>query len=108
MAILTPTQANKLKSLGTSLSPNEDPTIMASAATIAPTYYETRVSGTVAIDTVTLPGTDFSGSIVLIPTAIWTLTTAGNVGLAATAVVGKAMTLTYNQGAGKWYPSYIA
>ena len=85
------------------------PTI-ASATTIAPTTPIVFISGTTAIVTITAP-TPISaggGSIVLIPTGIFTWTTAGNIALAGTAVVSKALTMTYDATTTKWYPSYVA
>ena len=108
MAILTPTQANKLGSVGTSLNVIEDPTTIASAATIAPTCKNTVVSGTTEITTITLSGTDFQGSINLIPTGAFTGATGGNIGKAFTAVAGKTLTMTYLQSTGLWYPSYTS
>ena len=37
---------------------------------------------------------------------IFTITTAGNIALASTAVVGKALIMTYDNTTSKWYPSY--
>jgi len=85
------------------------PTI-ASASTITPTKPITFVSGTTPIVTITAP-TPISaggGSIVLIPTGVFTWTTAGNIALAGTAVVSKALTLVYDVSTAKWYPSYTA
>lgn len=83
------------------------PTI-ASATTIAPTTMIAFVSGTTAIATITPPSpiSLTGGQITLIPTGLFTTTTAGNIALASVAVVNKALILTYNQGTGKWYPSY--
>ena len=85
------------------------PTI-ASAATIAPTKAITFISGTTAVVTITAPSpiSTGGGSIVLIPTGIFTWTTAGNIALAGTAVVSKALTLVYDVTTAKWYPSYTA
>jgi hypothetical protein len=83
------------------------PTI-ASATTIAPTTSILFVSGVTPVVTITAP-TPISltgGQITIIPTGIFTTTTAGNIALASTAVVGKALIMTYNQGTLKWYPSY--
>jgi len=83
------------------------PTI-ASATTIAPTTSIVFISGTTAINTITAP-TPISaagGQITLIPTGIFTTTTAGNIALASTAVVGKALIMTFDATASKWYPSY--
>jgi len=83
------------------------PTI-ASATTIAPTTQIAFVSGTTNVVTITAP-TPISiggGQITLIPTGIFTTTTAGNIALASTAVVSKALIMTYDATAAKWYPSY--
>ena len=83
------------------------PTI-ASASTIAPTSPVTLVSGTTTISNIT-PPTDlanFSGFITLIPTGLWATNTSGNINLATTAVVYKALTLYWDYGTSRWYPSY--
>ena len=83
------------------------PTI-ASATTIAPTQQIVFVSGTAAIATITPPAPIASGGgqITLIPTGAFTTTTAGNIAIVTTAVVGKALVMTYDTTAAKWYPSY--
>lgn len=83
------------------------PTI-ASATTIAPTEPITFISGTAAIVTITAPSPISSGGgkITLIPTGVFTTTNAGNIAIASTAVVGKALTMTYDSTTTKWYPSY--
>jgi hypothetical protein len=83
------------------------PTI-ASTGTIAPTTSIVFISGTSAIATITAPAPIASGGgqITLIPTGIFTTTTAGNIALATTAVVNKALTMTYDTTTTKWYPSY--
>lgn len=83
------------------------PTI-ASAATIAPTTQIVFVSGTTAIDTITPPSPISlgGGQITIIPTGIFTTTLLGNIALASTAVVGKALIMTYDVTTTKWYPSY--
>ncbi len=83
------------------------PTI-ASATTIAPTEPITFISGTAAIVTITAPSPISSGGgkITLIPTGVFTTTNAGNIAIATTAVVGKALTMTYDSTTTKWYPSY--
>lgn len=78
--------------------------VVASATTITPTGQIFHVSGTTAIATINLPNTGFKGSITLIPDAAFTTTTAGNIGLASTAVIGRALIMTYD--GTKWYPSY--
>lgn len=84
------------------------PTI-ASAATIAPTTSIVFISGTAAIDTITAP-TPISaggGRLTLIPTGVFTWTTAGNIALSGTAVVSRALDLVYDVTTTKWYPSYV-
>jgi hypothetical protein len=83
------------------------PTI-ASAATIAPTAYITFISGTTTINTITAPAplTSGGGQITLIPTGIFSTGTSGNIALASTAIVGKALIMTYDSTTVKWYPSY--
>lgn len=83
------------------------PTI-ASAGTIAPTTNIAFVSGTTTISTITAPSpiSAGGGQITLIPTGLWSTNTAGNIALATTAVVSKALILTYDNTTGMWYPSY--
>lgn len=77
---------------------------VASATTIAPTGQVFHVTGTTAIATISLPFTGFKGTIILIPDAAFTTTTADNIGIASTAVIGKALHMTFD--GTKWYPSY--
>jgi len=83
------------------------PTI-ASATTIAPTALITFVSGTTSIATITPPTSLLTtgGQIILIPIGLWATTTAGNIALITTAVVSKALIMTYDAVTTKWYPSY--
>jgi hypothetical protein len=83
------------------------PTI-ASATTIAPTKAITFISGVAPVVTITAPSPISlgGGTITLIPTGIFTTTIAGNIALASTAVVGRALTMTYDATTTKWYPSY--
>jgi hypothetical protein len=84
------------------------PTI-ASATTIAPTTPIAFVSGTTAVVTITAaaPISTGGGTITLIPTGAFTWTTAGNIAVAGTAVVNRALTMTYDATTTKWYPSYV-
>lgn len=79
---------------------------VASATTITPTGQIFHITGTTAIATINIPYTGFNGSITIIPDGIFTTTTAGNIALASTAVVGKALIMTYDNTTSKWYPSY--
>ena len=83
------------------------PTI-ASATTIAPTTPIVIISGTTAIVNITAPSpiSAGGGQITLIPTGAFTTTSAGNIAIASTAVVGKALIMTYDATTTKWYPSY--
>ena len=82
---------------------------IASAATIAPTAPVTIISGTAAIVTITAPApiSTTGGTITFIPTGAFTWTTAGNIAVAGTAVVSRALTLTFDATTTKWYPSYV-
>ena len=84
------------------------PTV-ASATTIAPTTPIAFVSGTTAVVTITAPApiSAGGGTITLIPTGAFTWTTAGNIAVAGTAVVSRALTMTYDVTTTKWYPSYV-
>lgn len=85
---------------------------IASATTISPVKQVVIVSGTAAITTITAPGMFVNstattcGQITIIPTGAFTTTTSGNIAVATTAVVGKALIMTYLNSTGKWYPSY--
>lgn len=81
---------------------------IASGSTIAPNDSLVFVSGSSAIDTITVPSflTGSAGSITLIPTGAWTTTTAGNIAKTSTATVDRAMTFFYDSGTALWYPSY--
>ena len=82
---------------------------IASAATVAPTAPVTIISGTAAIVTITAPApiSATGGTITFIPTGAFTWTTAGNIAVAGTAVVSRALTLTFDVTTTKWYPSYV-
>jgi hypothetical protein len=84
------------------------PTI-ASATTIAPTKQITFISGTTAVVTITAPApiSAGGGTITLIPTGAFTWTAAGNIAVLGTAVVNRALTMTYDVTTTKWYPSYV-
>jgi hypothetical protein len=84
------------------------PTI-ASATTIAPTTPIAFVSGTTAVVNITaaVPISTGGGTITLIPTGAFTWTAAGNIAVLGTAVVNRALTMTYDATTTKWYPSYV-
>ena len=92
--------------VGISANLGAAPTI-ASAATIQPTTPVVFVSGTTNVVTITAPPEMVGGGqITIIPTGIFATTTAGNIALATTAVVSKALIMTYDKTTNKWYPSY--
>jgi hypothetical protein len=82
---------------------------IASATTIAPTKQITFISGTAAVVTITAPApiSAGGGTITLIPTGAFTWTAAGNIAVLGTAVVNRALTMTYDVTTTKWYPSYV-
>lgn len=84
------------------------PTV-SSGSTITPLKSIAFISGTSVVNTISPPSNMLltGGSITLIPTGAFTWTTAGNIALAGTAVVSKALIMTYDYGTGKWYPSYV-
>ena len=86
---------------------NVAPTV-ASATSIIIQSPVTFISGTTDIETIAAPDLTATGGaqITLIPTGLWSTTAAGNIALATTAVVSKALTLTYDSATAKWYPSY--
>ena len=79
---------------------------IASASSINPKSTIVFVTGTAAINTISVPYFGFAGSIILIPTSnpTFTTTTGGNIAIASTAVFGKALTMTIL--GSTWYPSY--
>jgi hypothetical protein len=82
---------------------------IASASGITPVKEITYISGTAAIATISPqpPLTANNGTIILIPTGAFTWTTADNIAVAGTAVVGRALHMTYVSSNAKWYPSYV-
>ena len=83
------------------------PTI-ASAATIAPTTWIVFVSGVTTINTIIPPApiATQGGMITIIPTGAFATGITGNIALASTAVVSKALEMVYDPTTTKWYPSY--
>ncbi len=82
------------------------PTV-ASGTTIAITTPYAFVSGTATIETITAPAGATNGcQITIIPTGLFLTGLTGNIALASTAVVSKALIMTYAASTSKWYPSY--
>jgi hypothetical protein len=79
------------------------------AGVITPSGPLFHVTGTNAITGFTRPTGFTSGSITTIPDNAFTWTTGdGSLAVGGTAVVGKALTFTYDWNAGTWQPSYVA
>ncbi len=85
-------------------------TSIASAATIAPTTGFVHITGTTAISNITPPTnctvTGYACTVKFLPDAVWTTATGGNIAVASTAVVNRPLTMTYDNTAALWYPSY--
>ena len=78
---------------------------IASSSTIAPTAAITHITGTTTINTITMPHAEMNGvMLTLIPDGAFSLGTSGNIAVAVTAVVGKAIVLIYDAVTTKWYP----
>jgi hypothetical protein len=78
---------------------------IATATTIAATGSIFHITDAATpIQGILLPYAGFVGSITLLPDAAFTTITGGNIALGTTAVIGKALIMTYDGSA--WYPSY--
>lgn len=82
-------------------------TVASAAGTITPSGPLFSVSGTAAITGFVVPVGFKSGSFSIIPTGNFTWTTAGNIGLAGTAVTGRVLTFTWDASSSKFLPSYV-
>ena len=88
----------------TGILPAQVGSVITAASTISPNCGIHHVSGTTQIVTIALPFAGFTGSIVLIPNAAFTTGTGFGIALASTAVIGKALIMTFD--GTNWYPSY--
>lgn len=88
--------------------PGPTAAVASAAGAVLPTGPLFHITGTSAITGFTLPVGFMGGSFTVIPDAVFTWTAAGNIALAGTAVVSKALTFTWDSNAVKWFPSYIA
>ncbi len=83
-------------------------TLVASAAgAIVPSGPLFHVDGTQAITGFTVPVGGGLARFTIIPDAVFTWTTAGNIAVAGTAVVNRLLTFTWDQTNSKWIPSYV-
>ena len=83
------------------------PTLSITSNVITPTT-DISFVGAGLIKTITAPSpiSTGGGSITIIPTAAFTTDATGNIAIASTAVISKALTFTYDVTTAKWYPSY--
>lgn len=82
-------------------------TVASPAGVLTPTGTTFLVSGTNAITGITVPQGWASGMCLkILPTGAATTTTATNIAIASTMVVGKALFMCWNGTTSKWYPSY--
>jgi hypothetical protein len=83
-------------------------TLVSSAAgAILPSGRLFHVDGTAAVTGFTIPTGFAGGSFSIIPDGNFTWTTAGNIGLAGTAVTGRLLTFQYDTNVAKFWPSYV-
>jgi hypothetical protein len=80
--------------------------VLASAPVITPTSRVHHVSGTSSVSTITATGMIDGEILTLIPDAVFATTTGGNIALATTGVVNRAIRFVWDATAAKWYPSY--
>ncbi len=77
--------------------------------TIAPSAPIHHITNTGSIQTITAPSRfTGGGQVTLIPDALFTMTTGGNIAIAVAAAVNKALIMTYDFGTSLWYPSYLS
>jgi hypothetical protein len=87
-------------------APNVTAAVASAAGPITPSGPLFHVTGTAAITGFNIPIGFSSGTFTVIPDGVFTTTNAGNIAIASTAVVGKALTFTYDPNTGKFYPGY--
>ena len=80
--------------------------VASAAGLITPSGPLFHVTGTAAITGFTIPVGFAYGSFSVIPDGIFTTTTANNVAIASTAVVGKLLTFTWDDKNSNFVPSY--
>lgn len=84
------------------------PGTIASAATITPTGFLTRVSGAAAIANI-VPPADGVHLLVLIPTGAFTMVATGNIAIAmAAATIGQPVFLVYDPTTAKYYAGKVS
>jgi len=81
--------------------------VASAAGAILPSGPLFHVTGTAAVTGFTIPVGFSGGSFRVVPDGAFTWTTAGNIGLAGTGVVGRVVEFIWDSNAGKFYPSYV-
>lgn len=82
--------------------------VASAAGLITPSGPYFHVTGALAVTGFNVPEGWNGNAIAIIPDGAFTWTTATNIAVAGTAVVGKLLIFSYDPGTSKWYPSYIA
>lgn len=82
--------------------------VASAAGLITPSGPLFHVTGTAAITGFNIPVGFSGGKFSIIPDGVFTWTTANNIALAGTAVVGKELVFTYDSNTALFYPSYTA
>src|SRR3970282_738944 len=76
--------------------------VFTAAATIAPTFHVHHVTGATSIVNITVPWTDFGGTILLIADSAISWTAAENIASAGNAAAGSYVFFTYDPSDAKW------
>lgn len=82
--------------------------VASAAGAITPSGPLFHVTGALAITGFTLAIGQVGGTFTIIPDGTFTWTTAGNIGIAGTAVVNRPLTFTWDATNSKWVPSDIS
>lgn len=93
---------------GTPVPGGASAAVASAAGLVTPSGPLFHITGALAITGFNVPEGFNGGSFTVIPDGTFTWTTANNIALAGTAVVGKALTFTFDPATAKWYPSYTA
>lgn len=96
---------------GNSGSPKElavTAAVASAAGLITPSGPIFHVTGALAVTGFNVPTGFNGGSFAIIPDGAFTWTTATNIAIAGTAVVGKLLIFVFDPITNKWYPSYTA
>ena len=81
--------------------------VASAAGAIIPSGPLFHVTGALAVTGFTIPVGFAGGSFTIIPDGAFTFTNAGNIGVAGTAVVNRALTFQWDSNVSKFFPSYV-